>query len=168
MVCTFQPDLPLCALLMIPFFNNSSNYKAPRHLLPFEFTAEKIPCLKHLEMEFYLITRIFEVGNYLGEHLDGNFSNSLKILFGLWEIWIEERILFPLCLHPGTFFYQSMFYSSMHQALNCFCFNCDSLYTTGLQVQLWHFILCFGDLKKESARKGKRNVRVQPKKKLSD
>lgn len=84
MVCTFQPDLPLCSLWMIPFFNNSSIYnKAPGHLLPFEFAAEKIPCLKHLEMEFYLITCIFEVGNYLGEHLDGNFSNSLKILFGL-------------------------------------------------------------------------------------
>lgn len=67
----------------------------------------------------------FEVGNYLGEHLDGNVSNSLKILFGLWEIWNEERIFFPLCyndtLHSGTFFYQNMFYSSMHQALNWFC-----------------------------------------------
>lgn len=111
---------------MIPFFNNSSNYKAPRHPLPFEFAAEKIPHLKHLEMKFYLITCIFEVGNNFAEHLDGYFSNSsLKTLFWVWEIRAEERILFPLCyndtLHLGSFFYQSMFYSSMHQALNWFC-----------------------------------------------
>lgn len=84
----FSADLPLCSLLIIPFFKNSSNYnKAPGHPLPFEFAAEKIPCLKLLETEFYLITCIFEVGNCLAEHLDGYFSNSsLKILFWLWEI----------------------------------------------------------------------------------
>lgn len=172
MVCTFQPDLPLCSLLMIPFFNNSSNYnKALRHLLPFEFAAEKIPHLKHLEMESYLKTCIFEVGNYLGEHLDGYFSNSsLKMLFCLWEIWIEEKILFPLSyndtLHLGIFFYQSMFYSSI-QTLNWFC-----LIVTLFIPQAWKsncdisFLLFF--LKKESARKRKRNVKVQPKQKLSD
>lgn len=144
-VCTFQPDLPLCSLLMIPFFNNSSNYnKAPRHKLPFEFAAEKIPHLNHLEMEFYLITCIFEVGNYLGEHLDGYFSSSsLKILFCLWEIWIEERILFPLCyndtLHLGTFFYQHVLFIN---APGWFCLIV-TLCTTGLKVQLWHFIVAF-------------------------
>lgn len=133
---------------MIPFFNNSSNYnKAPGHLLPFEFAAEKIPHLNHLKMEFYLITCIFKVGNYLGEHLDGYFSNSsLKILFCLWEIWIEERILFPLCyndtLHWGTSFYQYVLFINA-PGPRLALFNCDSLYSTGLEVQLWHSIAAF-------------------------
>lgn len=111
------------------FFNNSSkDNKAPRHQLPFEFAAEKIPCLKYLETEFYLITCIFEVDNYFPEYLDGCFSNSsLKILFWLWETLAEKRGLFPpkRCYndtsHLGGFLYRSMFYSSNHQALNWFC-----------------------------------------------
>lgn len=171
-VCTFQPDLPLCSLLMIPFFNNSSNYnKALGYLLPFEFAADKIPHLKHLEMEFYLKTCIFEVGNHLGEHLDGCFSNSsVKILFCLWEIWIEENILFPLSyndtLHLGTFFYQSMFYSSIHQTLSWFCLIIPQAWKSNCDISFLLFPVLF--LKKESARKRERNVKVQPKQKLSD
>lgn len=111
------------------FFNNCPNdNKAPRHLLPFEFAAEKIPCLKSLEIEFYLITCIFEVDNYFAEHLDGYFSkSSLKMLFWLWGISTEESSLFPPklryndSLHLGRFFSRSMFYSSVHQTINWFC-----------------------------------------------
>jgi len=36
-------------------------------MYPFEFEDEKIPCLKYLEMDFCLITCIFEVDSYFTE-----------------------------------------------------------------------------------------------------
>lgn len=46
-----------------------------------------------------------------------------------------------LCTEAHSFI--SMFYSSMHQGFDWFLFNCDSLYSTGLEVQLWHSIAAF-------------------------
>lgn len=163
------------------FFNNCLNdNKAPRHLLPFEFAAGKIPCLKSLEIEFYLITCISEVDNYFAEHLDGYFSkSSLKILFWLWGISTEESSLFPPklryndSLHLGRFFYRSMFYSSVHQTINWFClivtlFIPHRLGSPAVTVFLLLFPVLWRSRERKCQREGGKSAKVQTKQRVSN
>lgn len=141
--------------------NSSSDNKAPRHVFPFEFTAEKIPCLKHLEIDFHLITCIFEVDScFLNTLMVISVIAACKCFSGSERFW-QERSPFPAkmysndTLHLGRFFYWSMFYSLVTR-LSIGLFNCLSCYHINLEVQqqrfFYYFLLCFGDPKKESAR----------------